>query len=115
MRTLLACLAQSTARFLMHPAAIVLAGVAIFLGLASLGQAQPRALTAAMRAVGEPKGKGPRLDLTGGVDWLNVDRPITAGDLKGRVVLVDFWTLCCINCIHTLPDLAKLEARYPGV
>src|SRR5207248_2528811 len=29
--------------------------------------------------------------------------------------LVDFWTLCCINCIHTLPDLAKLEAKYPGV
>ncbi len=30
-------------------------------------------------------------------------------------MLLDFWTLCCINCIHTLPDLAKLEAKYPGV
>ena len=30
-------------------------------------------------------------------------------------MLLDFWTLCCINCIHTLPDLAQIEARYPGI
>jgi DNA-binding beta-propeller fold protein YncE len=54
-------------------------------------------------------------DLVGGTAWLNTDKPITLADLKGRIVLLDFWTLCCINCIHTLPDLAKLEARYPGV
>ena len=54
-------------------------------------------------------------DLVGGTDWLNTDKPINLADLKGRIVLLDFWTLCCINCIHTLPDLAKLEARYPGV
>ncbi|HLJ95689.1 MAG TPA: thioredoxin-like domain-containing protein, partial [Gemmataceae bacterium] len=30
------------------------------------------------------------------------------------IVLLDFWTLCCINCIHTLPDLAKLEKKYPN-
>src|ERR1017187_1157370 len=54
-------------------------------------------------------------DLVGGTDWLNTDKPISLADLKGRIVLLDFWTLCCINCIHTLPDLAKLEARYPGV
>src|SRR5260370_568910 len=54
-------------------------------------------------------------DLVGGTAWLNTDKPITLADLKGRIVLLDFWTLCCINCIHTLPDLAKLEARYPGI
>jgi DNA-binding beta-propeller fold protein YncE len=54
-------------------------------------------------------------DLVGGTDWLNTDKPISLADLKGRIVLLDFWTLCCINCIHTLPDLAKLEARYPGI
>ena len=32
---------------------------------------------------------------------------------RGKIVLLDFWTLCCINCIHTLPDLAKLEKKYP--
>src|SRR5437660_8047511 len=51
----------------------------------------------------------------GGIAWINSDKPIKSDDLKGRVVLLDFWTLCCINCIHTIPDLAKLEAKYPGV
>jgi thiol-disulfide isomerase/thioredoxin len=51
----------------------------------------------------------------GGVAWINSEKPIKLAELKGRVVLLDFWTLCCINCIHTLPDLAKLEAKYPGV
>jgi DNA-binding beta-propeller fold protein YncE len=54
-------------------------------------------------------------DLSGGTDWLNTDRPLDLKELRGRVVLLDFWTLCCINCIHTLPDLAKLEAKYPGL
>ncbi len=46
------------------------------------------------------------------MDWLNTAGPITLKDLKGKIVLLDFWTLCCINCIHTLPDLAKLEKKY---
>ena len=46
------------------------------------------------------------------MDWLNTAGPITMKDLKGKIVLLDFWTLCCINCIHTLPDLAKLEKKY---
>jgi ribosomal protein L21 len=45
--------------------------------------------------------------------WLNTDRPLTfAQDLKGQVVLLDFWTYCCINCMHVLPDLAYLEEKY---
>src|SRR5437763_4506427 len=54
--------------------------------------------------------KAPELD--GGVAWLNTDKPIKLADLKGKLVLLDFWTYCCINCIHTLPDLAKLEKKY---
>ncbi len=50
-----------------------------------------------------------------GVDWFNVPRPLTMrGDLKGKIVLIDFWTFCCINCMHVLPDLAKLEKKYPN-
>ena len=56
-----------------------------------------------------------RPDLVGGTAWLNSEKPINLADLKGRIVVLDFWTLCCINCIHTLPDLAKIEERYPGM
>src|SRR2546426_178286 len=45
--------------------------------------------------------------------WLNTDRPLTfAKELQGQVVLLDFWTYCCINCMHVLPDLAYLEDKY---
>jgi len=47
-------------------------------------------------------------------DWLNTSGPIKMADLKGKVVILDFWTLCCINCMHILPDLAKLEKKYPN-
>lgn len=44
--------------------------------------------------------------------WLNTDRPISLADLKGKVVVLDFWTYCCINCMHVLPDLKFLEQKY---
>lgn len=53
-------------------------------------------------------------EFTGAVGWLNVKEPLTLADLKGKVVLVDFWTYCCINCMHVIPDLKKLEAKYPN-
>lgn len=54
----------------------------------------------------------PAPELEGGIAWLNTAGPLTLKDLKGKVVLLDFWTLCCINCIHILPDLARLEKKY---
>ncbi len=53
-------------------------------------------------------------ELEGGVAWLNTAGPVRMRDLKGKIVLLDFWTFCCINCIHVLPDLAKLEKKYPN-
>lgn len=53
-------------------------------------------------------------ELEGGVGWLNTDQPLTLAGLKGKVVLLDFWTYCCINCMHVIPDLKKLEAKYPN-
>jgi thiol-disulfide isomerase/thioredoxin len=44
--------------------------------------------------------------------WLNTDRPLSLAELKGRIVLLDFWTYCCINCTHILPDLKYLEQKY---
>src|SRR2546427_4747783 len=53
-------------------------------------------------------------ELEGGVAWLNTDRPLTLAALKGKVVLLDFWTYCCINCMHIIPDLKRLERKYPN-
>ena len=48
--------------------------------------------------------------------WLNTDNdtPISIEQLKGRVVLLDFWTYCCINCMHVFPELHALEEKYQG-
>jgi DNA-binding beta-propeller fold protein YncE len=46
--------------------------------------------------------------------WMNTGGPIRVRDLKGKFVLLDFWTYCCINCIHILPELKKLEKAYPN-
>src|ERR1700690_3482895 len=48
----------------------------------------------------------------GGHGWLNVSGPIELKDLRGKIVLIDFWTYCCINCMHVLPDLKFLEHKY---
>jgi thiol-disulfide isomerase/thioredoxin len=45
--------------------------------------------------------------------WVNTDRPLYINsELKGRIVVLDFWTYCCINCMHILPDLAYIEDKY---
>ena len=47
--------------------------------------------------------------------WVNTDRPLYIRDqLKGNVVVLDFWTYCCINCMHVLPDLESIEQKYAG-
>jgi len=47
------------------------------------------------------------------LEWLNTGRRLSLRALRGKVVLLDFWTFCCINCMHILPDLEKLETKYP--
>ena len=51
-------------------------------------------------------------DFTGAVDWFNVPAPLTLRALRGKVVLLDFWTYGCVNCMHILPDLKRLEHKY---
>ena len=56
--------------------------------------------------------RAPELD--DAVGYLNTGgRPIHLRDLRGKVVLLDFWCFCCINCMHVMPDLARLEKKYP--
>ncbi len=50
--------------------------------------------------------------LDGGTEWLNTSHPIDLKDLRGKIVVLDFWTYCCINCMHVLPDLKFLEEKY---
>ncbi len=47
-----------------------------------------------------------------GLDWLNTDHPLSLKELRGKIVLLDFWTFCCINCQHIIPELRKIERRY---
>ncbi|HET7340327.1 MAG TPA: thioredoxin-like domain-containing protein [Methylomirabilota bacterium] len=58
----------------------------------------------------QPRVRAP--ELTGGEGWLNTGRPLALADFRGRVVVLDFWTYCCINCLHVLPDLERLERKY---
>ncbi len=51
-------------------------------------------------------------DFPKGIEWLNTDKPYSIKDLRGKLVLIDFWTYCCINCIHIMPELKKLEEKY---
>jgi thiol-disulfide isomerase/thioredoxin/sugar lactone lactonase YvrE len=57
--------------------------------------------------------RAPDLDRVG--TWLGTDRPLLLrGALKGRVVLLDFWTSGCVNCLHALPVYRALEERFRG-
>ncbi|HEV7772632.1 MAG TPA: cytochrome c biogenesis protein DipZ [Conexibacter sp.] len=60
------------------------------------------------------KDYGPAPDFTDTQQWFNTanGRPLTMADLRGRVVLIDFWTYSCINCLRTLPYLKAWDARY---
>lgn len=49
-----------------------------------------------------------------GLSWLNVPAPLSLADLRGKIVLLDFWTSCCINCMHVMEALKKVEAHFPN-
>ena len=84
-----------------HNVLILLLAAAIFSGI-SFGQMN--------KYEKQPKVRAP--ELVGGKGWLNTDKPLSVAALKGKVILLDFWTYGCINCIHIIPDLKKLEAKY---
>ncbi|WP_030259233.1 NHL domain-containing thioredoxin family protein [Streptomyces violens] len=52
-------------------------------------------------------------ELIGKGGWLNTsDKELTLSDLRGRIVVLDFWTFCCVNCLHVLDELRELEERH---
>jgi thiol-disulfide isomerase/thioredoxin len=46
------------------------------------------------------------------LSWINTDKPLSLKKLHGKIILLDFWTYGCINCIHIIPDLEKLQKKY---
>lgn len=51
-----------------------------------------------------------------GRGWLNTGgASLSLADLRGKIVILDFWTFCCINCLHVLDELRELEERYRDV
>jgi sugar lactone lactonase YvrE len=53
-------------------------------------------------------------ELDGGLAWFNVARPLSMRELRGQVVVLDFWTYCCVNCMHVQPVLRALEEKLAG-
>ncbi|MFG2830913.1 NHL domain-containing thioredoxin family protein [Streptomyces sp. NPDC048434] len=52
-------------------------------------------------------------ELIGKGGWLNTgNKDLTLADLRGRIVVLDFWTFCCVNCLHVLDELRELEERH---
>lgn len=69
------------------------------------------AIVAATHAAAAPANYGRAPEFTGIEKWLNSE-PLTVAGLRGKVVLVDFWTYTCINCINTLPHVKQWYDKY---
>ena len=47
-----------------------------------------------------------------GLTWFNVEKPLSLSDVYGRILILDFWTFSCINCLHILPSLKRIERAF---
>jgi thiol-disulfide isomerase/thioredoxin len=104
-----------------RPIAALLLLTALIASPAVRGQQDAQPASSQQDKIAVPAKKNPFLegevnapDFPSGVEWLNTDRPLSLRDLRGKIVVLDFWTYCCINCMHIIPDLKRLEAKYPG-
>ena len=93
---------------------LVALGAAALVGLAvatggMIGVSVPARATADAPKVADAAPRAP--ELAGITHWLN-SKPLTLASLRGKVVLVDFWTYGCINCVHTLPHVVSLYEKY---
>src|SRR6266849_3212255 len=89
----------------------------VFLFAAPIGQRTHASVVHSQEGLEMPVQERARVrapELSGGRGWLNTDKPLSLSALKGKVVLLDFWTYGCINCMHIIPDLKKLEKKYPN-
>ena len=76
---------------------------------AGIGGEAGRLPSTAPFTVAELQGNAP--NFVGISNWFN-SAPLTMASLRGKVVLVDFWTYGCVNCVNTLPHVTQLYAKY---
>ncbi|GGC16182.1 thioredoxin family protein [Pseudoduganella buxea] len=79
--------------------------------LSAIGCAALFTFTSAHAATPPLRDRGPAPELAGVDTWIN-SAPLTLKGLRGKVVLVDFWTYSCINCVRTLPHVARWHETY---
>ncbi len=95
-----------------RPALAPLVAVALIAGTASL------ALVGCARTAESGDGRSlagatPAPEFPPGLTWLNTATPLTLKALRGKVVVLDFWTYGCINCMHDFPWIERLEKDFP--
>ncbi|MCK1335972.1 thioredoxin family protein [Bradyrhizobium sp. 38] len=92
----------------------LLAVSAALIGIAVTGAVIPRFCDEAARAVPVVTAAASQEaapDFAGINNWFN-SKPLNIADLRGKVVLVDFWTYGCVNCVNTLPHVTEIYAKY---
>jgi thiol-disulfide isomerase/thioredoxin len=94
--------------------AFLFAAFAVIAGWHLLGPGNNLAMAAAVPGAKSYAGTRAAPEFEPGLDWINTSgQPVTLAGLKGKVVLLDFWTYGCINCMHVIPDLKRLMKKYP--
>jgi len=83
----------------------------VFSGLAATVALQPAFASDASRFQPLAEARSAAPNFTGISKWFN-SSPISISDLRGKVVLVDFWTYGCYNCVNTLPHVTRLYETY---
>jgi DNA-binding beta-propeller fold protein YncE len=78
----------------------------VLLGLLATASVSAQDLTILPARVAAPS-------LSGAGEWLNTSGPLDLQALRGKFVVLDFWTYCCINCQHVLPELKEIEREFP--
>ena len=87
-----------------------LAATASFIALCLFGSTAP-GVSAEAPPVHLAAAQGTAPEFTGLGNWFN-SPPLSIGGLRGKVVLVNFWTYGCVNCVNTLPHVTALYAKY---
>ena len=98
-------MSRSTLLFVSSLVAAIASGVA----LESASRAQAQARVPLLNAPSRLRSPAPAWHNT---SWLNSDHPLTLSELKGRVVLLNFWVFTCYNCTNTVPSLVDFDHKY---